>query len=144
MRSLLEESWGAANVITRGRVYAADRLPGFAAWSGARPVGLVTYHISNQECEIISLNGVMEGQGIGTALITAVKHAAIERGCRRLWLITTNDNSRALAFYQKRGFHLCALYPNAITESRRIKPEIPQMGINGIPIRDELELEIRL
>ncbi|MGW8250920.1 MAG: GNAT family N-acetyltransferase, partial [Anaerolineales bacterium] len=57
-------------------------------------------------------------------------------------LITTNDNLPALRFYQKRGFHLVALYPNALAESRRLKPEIPFKGLDGIPLRDEIELEM--
>jgi len=61
-----------------------------------------------------------------------------------MWLITTNDNTRALRFYQKRGFHLVAVYPNSLNESRRLKPQIPIIGIDGIPLRDEIELEITL
>ena len=71
-------------------------------------------------------------------------HAARERGCRRLFLITTNDNLRALAFYQKRGFELAALRRGALNESRKLKPSIPLIGENGIPLRDEIELEMSL
>jgi N-acetylglutamate synthase-like GNAT family acetyltransferase len=77
-------------------------------------------------------------------LIEAVAAAARASGCRRVWLITTNDNLTALAFYQKRGFVLTALHPNAVAASRKLKPEIPLVAENGIPIRDELELELRL
>lgn len=59
----------------------------------------------------------------------------------RIWLITTNDNLNALGFYQKRGFRIKAVYPGAVDEARRIKPEIPLAASNGIPIRDEIELE---
>jgi hypothetical protein len=59
-------------------------------------------------------------------------------------LITTNDNTHALRFYQRRGLQLAALHRNAIEESRRLKPEIPQHGADGIPLRDELELELVL
>jgi len=65
------------------------------------------------------------------------------KGCKFLWLITTNDNLTALGFYQKRGFHLTALYPDALEASRKLKPQI-SMKANGIPIRDELELELEL
>jgi len=36
------------------------------------------------------------------------------------------------------------LYCGAVQQARKIKPEIPLLGENGIPIRDELELEIWL
>ena len=50
----------------------------------------------------------------------------------------------ALGFYQKRGFRLVAVHPGAVNESRKLKPEIPLIGNDGIPIRDEIELEIVL
>ena len=68
-----------------------------------------------------------------------------EHGLRRLWVLTTNDNVDALRFYQRRGFRLSALRPGAVDEARRqLKPEIPELGEYGIPIRDEIELEMPL
>jgi GNAT superfamily N-acetyltransferase len=92
-------------------------------------------------CEIVTLDNLGDRRGVGTALIEAVMETARAAGCRRLWLITTNDNLRALRFYQKRGFRLVRLSPDAVTAARRIKPEIPLVGEDGIPLRDELELE---
>ncbi len=86
----------------------------------------------------------MEKARIGTALIDAVKDVATMAHCKRLWLITANDNMAALRFYQKRGFLLVAVYRNAVEQSRRLKPEIPLVGIDGIPLRDEIELELLL
>ncbi len=108
------------------------------------PEGLITYIIENDNCEIVSLNSLIEGKGIGTRLVDAVKTIARENNCRRIWLIETNDNTHALHFYQKRGFRLKAIYPDAIEISRNLKTEIPLTGNDGIPIRDELELEIYL
>jgi hypothetical protein len=67
------------------------------------------------------------------------------RGCRRLWLLTSNDNLRALGFYQQRGLRLCALHAGALARDRALKPEIPEVNPdNGIPLRDLLELELPL
>jgi len=33
---------------------------------------------------------------------------------------------------------------NALEVSRKLKPEIPQIGYDGIPLRDEVELEMIL
>ncbi len=65
-------------------------------------------------------------------------------GCDSIevWLITTDANLHALRFYQRRGLVLAALHRNAVEAARRIKPEIPLIGNDGIPIRDELELEL--
>ena len=78
------------------------------------------------------------------SLIDAVKEIAAAAGCKRIWLITTNDNTAALRFYQKYGLALVAVHRNAVEASRRLKPEIPLTGNDGIPIRDEIELEMVL
>jgi len=140
----LVERWGATVVVSRGKAHHADRLPGFLAFQDRAPVGLITYRIDGAKCEIVTLDSVREGLGVGSALIKAVKDAARRAGCTRLWLITTNDNLPALRFYQKRGFWLVAVHRNAIEESRKLKPSISAIGIDGIPIRDEIELELRL
>jgi ribosomal protein S18 acetylase RimI-like enzyme len=141
---LLRENWGSTIMVTRGKIHRADDLPGFIAVYNGELAGLLTYDIARNECEITSLNSLVESKGIGSALVNAVKDAAAATGCRRLWLITTNDNTAALRFWQKRGFRLVAIYPEAIAQSRRIKPEIPLTGSDGILIRDEIELEIVL
>jgi DNA-3-methyladenine glycosylase I len=140
----LDDQWGSTRIVTRGQVYLAHLLPGFIAMQGEERIGLITYRFEEAECEIITINSMIEGEGIGSALIESVKQAVIPEGCKRIWLITTNDNMRALRFYQKRGFTLATLYPNALEQSRKLKPEIPLFGIDGIPLRDEIELEMRL
>ena len=66
-------------------------------------------------------------------------------GARRLWLITTNDNVDALRFYQRRGFRLARVHAGAVDRSRAtLKPAIPEIGAHEIPLRDELELEMRI
>lgn len=139
--SFCTEHWGADLVAAHGTTYQPSTLPGFCALVGDRIAGLVTYHVAGSECEIVTIDSVLEGRGIGTALIAAVEQVAREQGCRRLWLITTNDNIPALRFYQTRGFVLAALYRDAVSESRVLKPQIPLLGHDGIPIRDEIEFE---
>lgn len=141
---LLQKKWGSTRVITRGQIHEPLKLPGYVAVIEGHPVGLVTYSLSNGDCELVTINSTMPGLGIGSALVKAVKEAAQRAACRRLWLITTNDNMAALRFYQRRGFALAALYRNALEISRQLKPEIPTLGADGIPLRDEIELELTL
>jgi ribosomal protein S18 acetylase RimI-like enzyme len=141
---LVAERWGAPVVVSRGRVHRPAELPGFVAHAGADLFGLLTYEVRGDECEVVTIDSLVEDQGVGSALLAAAKDAAAAAGCRRLWLITTNDNLRALGFYQKRGFALAALHRGALEESRRLKPSIPVVGLDGIPLRDELELELLL
>jgi len=136
------EHWASDIVVTRGRCHDTSRLPGFVAERDGELTGLITYNVENGECEVISFNSLVEREGIGTALMLAVKRAAERAGCRRVWLVTTNDNLRALGWYQKRGFVLKAVYANSLEESRKLKPQIPLVGTDGIPLRDEIELEL--
>jgi len=136
--------WGADTVVVHDSVYLPSVLPGFVAWAAGERIGLVTYHLDGEACEIVTLDSQRPGIGVGTALIGAVRWAAQEAGCRRLWVITTNDNLDALRFYQKRGFVLVAVHRNAVERSRQLKPEIPLSGLYGIPLRDEIELEMSL
>lgn len=140
----IKQQWCAEIVVAHGIVYRPDALPGFVAARAEKNIGLVTYHIEGDSCEIVTLDSLQPGNGIGTALIDGVKHRAQQSNCRRLFLITTNDNLTALRFYQKRGFILVAVHRNALEQSRKIKPQIPLIGNDGIPLRDEIELEMKL
>ena len=155
----LDERWGTTQIVSRGKALYGHLLPGFIAESGAaiadeaadedeaaieiEQLGLVTLHIGESECEITTLNSLRERAGIGSALVEAVECWAREAGMERLWLVTTNDNLAALKFWQKRGYELVKIHRNAIADARRIKPQIPITGLNGITIRDEIELEKR-
>jgi ribosomal protein S18 acetylase RimI-like enzyme len=141
---LIRERWGDEIVVGRGKVWKPAELPGFGAFEGDRRVGLVSYELDGEACEIVTIDAVDEGQGIGTALLEAVVAAARRAGCRRVQLLTTNNNLRALAFYQKRGFRLVGLVPGAIDQERSLKPSIPEVDSAGLPIRDELHLELPL
>ena len=141
---LIVERWGEPIVVGRGGVWHPAELPGFAAFDGDECVGLVTYEIDADACEVVTIDALQEGRGIGTALLQAVVSAAREAGCARVQLLTTNNNLRALAFYQKRGFRLVRVVPGAIDEERKRKPSIPEADAAGLPIRDELHLELSL
>ncbi len=142
--NLLRERWGSERQVTRGRVYQADEHFGFAATQNDKPVGLLTYKIEGDQCEITILNSLVEGAGIGSALLDAVSDVAANAKCKRLSVITTNDNTPAVRVYQKWGFLLVAVHRNAVEQARKLKPEIPLTGIDGIPLRDEIELEMPL
>lgn len=140
----MNEHWGGAQMVTSSGVHQLDQLPGVVAFDEGELVGLVSYQITGQDCEVVSLDSVREGQGIGTRLMAAVENLAAEADCQRVWMVTTNDNLNALKFYQKRGYELVRIHRGAVERARQIKPTIPMIGIDGIPIRDEIELEKRL
>lgn len=141
LREFWIQHWGADFMIVHGDTIRYDEVEGFVfgEWKG-----LLTFQVRGEGCEVTSLDSLEEGKGIGTALMNEVIREAKKPGCHRLFLSTTNDNLNALRFYQKFGFELCALRRGAIAETRKLKPSIPLIGMNGIPLRDELELEMNL
>jgi N-acetylglutamate synthase-like GNAT family acetyltransferase len=137
--------WGADFVVTRGRKVYAAKLPAFMAVDAeGKRIGLLTYEIIGDQCEVVTLDAFRQFSGVGTALMKRAIEAARAAGCCRVWLITTNDNLDAIRFYQKRGFTIAAVHVNAIAHSRTLKPSIPLIGNYGIPIRDEVEFEMWL
>ena len=144
LREFVRAHWGAEELVDRQRVLRPAEHPGFVAENAGAVVGVVTHAIRAGACEVTMLNSLHAGHGIGGALLEAVLAEARAQGCRRLWLLTTNDNLNALRFYQKRGLRLARLHPGAVDEARRLKPDIPRVGEYGIPLRDELELELVL
>jgi GNAT superfamily N-acetyltransferase len=137
---LMTELWGAAETVVHDAVFHPAVLPGLIVERGGRIVGLLTYHVSADVLEIVTLNALERRGGIGTLLIEAVREEAKRRRCREVTLTTTNDNVDALRFYQRRGFRLAALRPGAVDRARLRKPEIPRSGEYGIPLHDELDL----
>jgi ribosomal protein S18 acetylase RimI-like enzyme len=144
LRQFWVEHWGADFMVAHGEIYRPEHLDGFFLEEGTEWIGLVTFIIIDNEMEVTSLDSLRAGKGIGTDLVNKVMEEARTKKCHRLFLITTNDNLNALGFYQRRGFELSKLYRGAINESRKIKPGIPLIGENNIPLRDEIELEIKL
>ena len=138
---IIEDNWGSTRMVSRGVLYDMTTFPGLVAVLDDQRVGLLTYRIEAGECEIMSLDSLVEGHGVGTALLAAVAEIARAAGCQRLVLITTNDNTHAFRFYQRRGWRLCGVRVGAVDDARRLKPEIPLIGNDEIPIHDEIELE---
>ena len=140
----IAESWGGPYVVSRGVLYDTRTLPGFAAIEDGEVIGYVLYNVAGDECEITVLESLHPNQGTGTTLINEVIRVARETPCRRVWLVTTNDNTRAIRFYQRFGFALRAVHIDAMDDARKLKPRIPLLGEYDIPIQHEFEFEILL
>lgn len=135
----IRRRWGSDVVVSRGLVHRPAGLPGFVAEEDGAPVGLLTYHVGEAGCEIVTIDAFESRRGIGRALVEAVRTL----GHPRLWLATTNDNVVAQRFYERLGFRLAAVHHGAVARSRELKPEIRELAPDGTPIRDELEYEWR-
>ena len=138
------EQLGGIPIVSPSGVHLPFSLSGFIAVQDGERVGLLNYQIADDACEILTLASLSHRKGIGTALVNAAKNVAKQGKCRRLWVITTNDNLNALRFYQKRGFHLIGVHQNAMEQVRCLKPGVPLLGKDGIPLRDMIELQMLL
>jgi ribosomal protein S18 acetylase RimI-like enzyme len=140
----LARRWGSTDLVSRGRRHDGSGLAGMLAEIDGERLGLATYRVEGDEVEIVTMDALVEARGIGTALLKAVADRAGAEGCRRLWLVTTNDNLDALRFYQRRGLRLVAVHRGAVDQARQIKPQIPEVGGFGVAVHDEIELDLDL
>lgn len=150
VREELEKHWHQTRIWSIGRAFEADRLPAFVAEmdspGGRERVGLVTYDVNHgaYQCEVVTVSSRREDAGVATRLLESVENAARLARCSRVFLTMTNDNVKAFGFYQRRGWKLAALHRGNVEEARKRKAVIPRIGLFGIEVRDELELELWL
>jgi N-acetylglutamate synthase-like GNAT family acetyltransferase len=138
-------AFASTRVVSRGRLIEdASILEGFAVESDGRPIGCALWHVEDGDCELVVIVTTYRGAGAGTALLDAVVAEGKAQGWRRLWLVTTNDNTDAIRLYQRAGWEWVAWHRDAVDKSRALKPELPPTGAHGIPIRHEIEFEYPL
>ncbi|KRQ87374.1 GTP pyrophosphokinase [Caloramator mitchellensis] len=142
LKEIIKDNWGSEIIVSKGKAYNVLNLPVIIAKVGEKIQGFAAYSIENKECELVLLESVEQSKGIGGMLIEKIIQISKENNCRRLFLITTNDNIEAIKFYQKNGFKLSSVYKGAVNEARKIKPQIPLLGNYDIPIEDEIEFEL--
>lgn len=139
--AFIVRQWYTMQMVVHGESIDLGTADGCYACDGEEITGLITWRLCGKEMEILSLDSLHEREGTGTALLNAAIDKARSAGAERIMLITTNDNLPALSFYQKRGFDLVKIHLNAVDLARKIKPEIPLTGLDGIPLKHEIELE---
>ena len=144
MAAFVERYWHSRLVMSHGQRFYPHQEEGFLEKRNCEIVGLLTYHITGREMEILTLNATLEGQGIGTSLVLSTIEEARRRRCQRITLTTTNDLLRAIGFYQRLGFRMVTINIGVVDEARKIKPEIPETGERGIPIHDEIVMELTI
>ncbi|MGK9044731.1 GNAT family N-acetyltransferase [Mammaliicoccus vitulinus] len=138
---LFNTNWGSDEMIISTGTYQLSKLPGIAAYEDGQILGMITYKIYEDHVEIISLDSFLQNKGIGSKLLKSLEQTCEKKQIMRITVITTNDNINALKFYQKRGYRIKQVLPNAVEKARQLKPTIPLVAENGIAIKDEIELE---
>lgn len=141
---LLRLRWSGGALILKGKIVHPKDVEALAAYHDGRLAGVATWRLEGPVMYLATLNNITEQRGVGVALLDAMMRLGREKGSALLRVIVTNDNLNALGFYQRRGFHIVAIHPGAIETIRTLMPNIPVIGANRIPMRDEIELEIAL
>lgn len=136
--------WRSQLVMSRGRSYYPHEHEGFIELRDDKIIGLLTMVAEDGALQLLTLNSVLEGERIGSSLMLMAIDDARDRGIERIWLTTTNDNLRAMGFYQRLGFRIVQVNVGAVDEARKTKPQIPEIGHDGIALRDEIVLELRI
>lgn len=144
IKRVMTELWGSATMALDGKLYDLTKHECLICEENGELLGFLHYEIRRGECEILSLDCPVPRRGAGSALIAEVRDIARSAGAHRLLVVTTNDNTTAIRFYQKRGFDIAELWRDAVTRSRAIKPQIPMTGEDGIPIRHEIALDMEI
>lgn len=144
VNNFIIKQWYSSNMVVKNKVIDMRKLDGFIVLDEDKIIGLITYSIEDRTCEIISLDSLRENRGIGTKLLNRVIEEAKVQNCMKVKLITTNDNIKALKFYQRRDFDMVGFYYNALEKARVLKPSIPLIGENDIPLRHEIEFELKI
>jgi ribosomal protein S18 acetylase RimI-like enzyme len=141
VNEVIAQRWGGI-VAMHDELYAPSDLPGLVAELEGQRVGLLTYRVDHLGLEVVTVDALLDGVGAGTALVCAARNIAQAHALPRMWLVTTNDNVHALWFYQRLGMRVTRVDLGAVDRARLLKPDIPMVGHDGIPIRDELTLEV--
>ncbi len=86
------------------------RLRGFVALVGRERAGLALVDVGDGGYEVVAINTSRRRRGIGRALMQQSVGDARASGCSRVWLLTTNNNVGAIAFYERLGMKLSAVH----------------------------------
>lgn len=142
VRTTLVRNWTSTTVARRGELIDATRLRGFVALVGRSRAGLALVDVRGGDYEVVTISTSRPRRGIGQALMQQCADDARTLGCSRVWLVTTNNNVGAIAFYERFGMRLCAVHRGAVSQARALKSSIPLLDGHGVPIADELEFEL--
>ncbi len=144
LTELLRLRWSDGTVSVRGKLIGIDDVEALGVYENGRLQGIATWLVEGGTLYLATMNNVTDRRGVSTALLDAMIALGREKRFPVLRALISNDNTKAIRFYQRRGFRIVAAHIGIIDMMRRLKPSIPEKGIDGIPMRDEIELEMVL
>jgi hypothetical protein len=144
LEDLLRLRWSDGTIFVRGRLLSPQDVEAFGAYLNNRLQGVVTWRVEDGTLYMLTMNNITDKRGVSTALLDKMLAVGREKGFPFMRALLTNDNWPGFRWYQRRGFRIVAVHPGVVDMMRAMKPSIPERGVEGIPMRDEIELEIVL
>jgi len=146
VQALFISDFGHLTVVAFGEVMHADQeaalvadmadmdgdIGGALAW---RPLGDALHIVA------LATDPIWQRSGVGGYLVAEAEILARRQGLARVITATSNDNLPSLYFFQRHGYRITAVVPNAFAEHSKV-PNAP--GFAGIPALDEIQLEKRM
>ncbi len=93
------------------------------------------------ELKSLAVNEARQGEGVGRSLVAATIAYCRDRGGHRLTVATAAAAVGSLRFYQRQGFRMYRVVQDAFGPSTGYAEGVL---IDGIPLRDQVILELRL
>ena len=139
IKRLVQLFWGEQEQLTFGTTFKVSELPAYVAKKEDKIVGFVSFAELHDDLIVVALGIIPEYQGVGVGrrLVASAEKEARRLKKKRMLVSTSNDDLPALAFYQRLGFQIYEVKPNAVAE----KHGKVLKGIGNLPIRDELRLQ---
>jgi ribosomal protein S18 acetylase RimI-like enzyme len=92
------------------------------------------------EIKSLAVHEDHRSRGIGAALVQTARSYCLERDGRLLLVATAAASIPALQFYQRQGFRIREVIRDFYSPDRGYRP----LELNGIPLRDEVILDLDL
>lgn len=142
--ALLDRAGNGSFLMMRGIVYEPAALRAVVAERDGALAGFAPYSLSGNIAFVAVMNNAFGDEDVARALLGTVEALSRRAGRSFLRAITSNDSIELFGIMQQLGYRIVAIWPNAMNLVREVKPRLPAVAENGIPIVDEIELEIAL
>jgi N-acetylglutamate synthase-like GNAT family acetyltransferase len=143
IQELFLSDFGHLTIVAFGEVMHADHEAALVAEMKDDVAGALAHRTLGDAFQIVALatDPMWQRSGVGGYLLAEAELLARRDGFTRIVTSTSNDNLPSIYFFQRHGFRLTDVAPDAFAQHMEA-PNAP--GFAGIPVRDELRMEKRL
>ena len=143
VQDLFMMDFGHLTVVAFGEVMHADQEAALVADMRGDIGGALAWRHLGQALHIVALatDPMWQRSGVGGHLVAEAELLARREGFGRVITATSNDNLPSLYFFQRHGYRITEVAPDAFAKLSKV-PNAP--GFAGIAALDEIRLEKRL